>query len=359
VRIVVDVTPLSIQRTGIGNYLVGMLRALAEADGDVTPVAFSVAGPRGRRRIEAALDGFHGERRLVVVPPSSHTWRTAWSRLGRVAVERLAGPLDVFHFSDWMFPPQRAGVRATTIFDLIPLHFPDWVAPLTRRMHGRKYRHAARTCDVVFAISNFSAADISETLAIPAERVRVAYPGVDPGYTPEGDRADLGAPYLLAVSTLEPRKNLTTLLDAVPLVRRSHPELSLAVAGGAGWGGRPDLARDGVRWLGYVPDEELPRLYRGAAAFVYPSMFEGFGMPIVDAMACGAAVVSSAHPSLDEASGDVAVRAEPSSVEGFAAAIEEALSRRERLRTRGLEHARRFTWQACASAVLEGYRTAV
>ena len=358
-RIVVDVTPLSIQRTGIGNYLLGMLGGLAAAGDDVETVAFTVAGPRGKRRIEAALDGFDVERRLVLVPPSSHTWRTAWSRLGRGFVERLAGPLDVFHFSDWMFPPQRAGVRATTIFDLIPVHYPAWVAPLTRRMHGRKYRNAARTCDVIFAISSFSADDIAETLAVARDRVRVAYPGVDARYTPEGEAADLGEPYLLAVSTLEPRKNLPTLIEAFTLVRRQHRELALAVAGAEGWGGRQDLDREGVRWLGYVPDAELPALYRGAEALVYPSLFEGFGMPVVDAMACGAPVVSSAHPSLDEASGTVALRAEPKSAESFAAAIEQALSQRTELRGPGLAHAADFTWRACAEAVLEGYRTAV
>jgi glycosyltransferase involved in cell wall biosynthesis len=358
-RVVVDVTPLSIQRTGIGNYLLGMLGGLAAADRDVEMVAFTVAGPRGKRRIEAALDAFDVERRLVLVPPSSHTWRTAWSRLGRGFVERLAGPLDVFHFSDWMYPPQRSGIRATTIFDLIPVHFPDWVAPLTRRMHGRKYHNAAHTCDVIFAISSFSAEDIAETLAVGRDRLRVAYPGVDDRYTPEGDAADLGGPYVLAVSTLEPRKNLPTLIAAFALVRRHHPELTLAVAGAEGWGERPDLDREGVRWLGYVPDFELPALYRGAEAFVYPSLFEGFGMPIVDALACGTPVVSSAHPSLDEASGEVALRAEPTSAESFAAAIEQALSDRTERGARGLAHAGRFTWRACAEAVLEGYRTAV
>jgi glycosyltransferase involved in cell wall biosynthesis len=359
VRIVVDVTPLSIQRTGIGNYLLGMLGGLAAAGDDVETVAFTVAGPRGRRRIEAALDGFDVERRLVLVPPSSHTWRTAWSRLGRGFVERLAGPLDVFHFSDWMFPPQRSGVRATTIFDLIPVHFPDWVAPLTRRMHDRKYRNAARTCDVIFAISSFSADDIAETLAVDRDRIHVAYPGVDPRYSQDGEAADLGYPYVLAVSTLEPRKNLPTLIEAFALLRQQHPELALAVAGAEGWGERPDLEQEGVRWLGYVPDSELPGLYRSAEAFVYPSLFEGFGMPIVDAMACGTTVVSSAHPSLDEASGEVALRAEPNSAKSFAAAIERALSEGAERRARGLAHAGRFTWQACAEAVLEGYRTAV
>jgi glycosyltransferase involved in cell wall biosynthesis len=360
VRIVVDVSPLGHQRTGIGNYLLGMLGGLVQAIGeDDQLVAFAPAGPRRKRVIERVLDGLPVERRVILVPPSAHTWRTAWSRLGRGPVEWLAGRLDVFHFSDWMYPPQRAGVRTTTVYDLIPLHFPEWVAPLTRRMHGRKYRNAARTCDLIFAISSYTADDAAETLHFPRERIRVAYPGVDERFRPEGERRDLGAPYVLGVSTVEPRKNLDVLLDAFALVRRHHPDLVLAIAGAGGWGAGEGPRGEGVRWLGFVPDGELPALYRGAAVFAYPSRFEGFGIPIVEAMACGTPVVSSAHPSLDEASGDAALRADPSSPEAFANAIEHGLADSGGLVRRELDHARRFTWRGCGEAVFAGYREAL
>jgi glycosyltransferase involved in cell wall biosynthesis len=360
VRIVVDVSPLSLRRTGIGNYLLGMLRGLSETtQRDDELVAFTIAGPRRKRVIERALDDLELEQRLVLVPPSAHTWRTAWSRLGRVPVEWLAGPLDVFHYSDWMYPPQRAGVRATTIYDLIPQHFPDWVAPRTRRMHGRKYRNAADTCDVVFAISRYTADDVAETLGITRDRIRVAYPGVDERFRPEGESRDLGTPYVLGVATVEPRKNLDVLLDAFALVRERRPDLQLAFAGPSGWGAGDGPRGEGVRWLGFVPDDELPALYRGAAASVYPSRFEGFGIPIVESMACGTPVVSSAHPSLDEASGDAALRADPSSPEAFADGIERALAGSDELVPKGVAHASRFTWRGCAETVLDGYRTAV
>jgi glycosyltransferase involved in cell wall biosynthesis len=333
-----------------------MVEAISD---DHEVVAFAPVGPRKKRVVERELDGLPLERRLLLVPPSAHTWRTAWSRIGRLPVEWLAGPLDVFHFSDWMYPPQRAGVRATTIFDLIPLHFPEWVAPLTYRMHSRKYRNAARTCDVVFAISSYTADDAAETLRLPRERVRVAYPGVDGRFRPEGKRRDLGAPYVLGVSTVEPRKNLDVLLEAFALVRERRPELVLAVAGGSGWGAGEGPRGARVRRLGFVPDGLLPALYRGASVCVYPSLFEGFGIPIVEAMACGTPVVSSAHPSLDEAGGDVAVRADPSSPEAFADAIERALDEPGELVAKGVAHASRFTWRACAEAVLAGYQTAL
>jgi glycosyltransferase involved in cell wall biosynthesis len=354
VRIVVDVTPLALPRTGIGNYVLGMLRGLTQAENQHKVVAFSALAPPGKRRVEQALGRLPLEHRLVVVPPKSHYWRTAWSRLGRGPVEWLAGPLDVFHFSDWMYPPQRGGVRATTIHDLVPLRHCEWVHPQTYRMHSRKYEHAARTCDLIVVNSEFTAGEVVELLGFPRERICVAYPGLDPAFGPEGPSHDFGRPYVLTVATLERRKNLETLLDAMLVVQRSHPELRLAVAGAPGWQA-PSLEAEGVLQLGYVGDAELASLYRGAEAFVYPSRFEGFGIPIVEAMACGAPVVASAHPSMDEASGDAAVRADPDSAQAIAAGIEEALGKREALAASGLVHARRFTALAQGGAILRAY----
>jgi glycosyltransferase involved in cell wall biosynthesis len=357
VRVVVDVTPLALPRTGIGNYVLGMLRGLTEAGPEHEIVAFSAIAPPGKRRIEAALDGVPVQQRLVLVPPKSHYWRTAWSRLGRGPVEWLAGPLDVFHFSDWMYPPQRGGVRATTIHDLFPLRHPDWVHPQTYRMHSRKYAHAAETCDLIVVNSEFTAGEVVELLDFPRERICVAYPALGAAFHPDGPKRDLGAPYVLTVATLERRKNLETLLEAMPLVRERHPELRLAVAGAPGWQA-PNLEAEGVLPLGYVDDEELAAFYRGAEVFVYPSRFEGFGIPIVEAMACGTPVVASAHPSMDEASGAAAARADPESAEAIADAIQRALCERAELVARGDMHSRRFTPHACGEAIMRGYKAA-
>jgi glycosyltransferase involved in cell wall biosynthesis len=357
VRVVVDVTPLALPRTGIGNYILGMLRGLTEAGAEHEIVAFSAVAPPGKRRIEQALDGVPVERRLVLVPPKSHYWRTAWSRLGRGPVEWLAGPLDVFHFSDWMYPPQRAGVRATTIHDLVPLRYPDWVHPQTYRMHSRKYAHAAETSDLIVVNSEFTAGDVVELLRFPRERICVAHPGIGSSFQPNGPSRDLGRPYVLTVATLERRKNLETLLAALPLVRERHPELSLAVAGAPGWQA-PNLQAEGVLPLGYVDDDELAALYRGAEVFVYPSRFEGFGIPIVEAMACGTPVIASAHPSMDEASGDAALRADPESAKAIASAMERALTESDSLVARGNEHARGFTARAQGEKVLKAYERA-
>jgi glycosyltransferase involved in cell wall biosynthesis len=351
VRIAFDVSPLSHPRTGIGNYIQGSLRGLAEVAGSEHEiVAFAPTSPQGKRNIPAALEGIPLDLRLRFLP-FAHAWRQGWSRLGRPPVERFLGPIDVLHFSDWMYPPQRGGVRATTVHDLVPLRFPDWVHPRTRRMHGAKYRNAARTCDVIFVNSAFTKREVVELLGFPADRVRVAWPGVDERFRPEGTRADLGGPYLLTVATGEPRKNLATLVEARRLL---DPELRLAVAGEQGHGGPVEAGERVVR-LGYVSDERLAELYRGAAAFVYPSRFEGFGMPIVEAMASGVPVVASSHSSLDEACGEAAVRVDPERPEAMAAGIERALAERDELVRRGLEHARRFRWLETGRVFLQGY----
>ncbi len=352
-RIAFDVSPLSHPRSGIGNYIRGSLAGLAEAArGEHEIVAFAPTSPRGMRAIPQALEGIPVELRLRFLP-FAHFWRQGWSRLGRPGVERFLGPIDVLHFSDWMYPPQRAGVRATTIHDLVPLSHPEWAQVRTRRMHAAKYRNTAASCDLVFTNSEYTKRDVVELLGVPGARVRVAYPGVDERFSPEGERADLGQPYVLAVATLEPRKNLAAALDAFALLGRD--DLLLAVAGAEGWGERPELDRPGVVQLGYVTDEELARLYRGASAFVYPSRFEGFGMPIVEAMASGVPVVASAHASLDEASGDAALRADPEHPAALAEALSRALVERERLVEAGLAHARRFSWAQTGRVFLAAY----
>jgi glycosyltransferase involved in cell wall biosynthesis len=335
VRIAYDVTPLSHPRTGVGNYILGALRGIVEeAHGAHELVAFGPVSIRGRKLLDEALDGLDVERRIVTVP-FAHATRRAWGSFGRPAAERFVGEFDILHFTDWMRPPQRSGARATMIHDLGPLRYPERLHPRTVRMHTTNAREA-RACDVVFANSEFTANDVVGRLEISSERVRVAYPGVGSEFSPGGPRFGAGSPYVFTTASDDWRKNLETL-------RRAELPYPLVALGE----------------LGYVAPEGLPSIYRGAAAFVYPSRFEGFGMPVVEAMASGTPCVVSNHPSLDEASGDAAVRVDPESPEAIAAGIAEALARRDELVERGLQHARHFTWAATGRAHLRGYADAL
>jgi glycosyltransferase involved in cell wall biosynthesis len=355
VRIAFDVSPLSHPRTGIGNYVRGSLAGLAEASaGAHELVAFAPTRLRGRRLIHEALADVPVDVRTLVLP-WSHAFRMGWSRLGRPSVERFLGKLDVLHFSDWLVPPQRGGIRSTMVHDLVPLLHPEWVTSRTRAMHGYKYARTAE-CDLVFVNSAYTGRDVEEHLGVPAERIRVAPPGVSAEYTRTGDPARLGRPYVFSLATLEPRKNLATLVEAWRPLRE---ELALALAGAAGWGDQPLLEDRGILKLGFVAQAEVPKLMRGAAVFVYPSRFEGFGMPIVEAMACGVPVVASAHPSMDEACGDAAVRVDPDDAEAMTAGIREALERRDELVAAGLAHAATFTWRRCGELHLQAFEAAV
>ena len=336
-RIAYDVTPLTHPRTGVGNYILGALNGMLEAEGDHELVAFGPVSIPGRRLLDDALRGLDIERRTFTVP-FAHATRRAWGALGRPSAERFIGNFDVLHFSDWMRPPQRHGARVTMIHDLGPLHFPERLHPRTVRMHTTNAREAKR-CDIVFVNSEFTANDVVERADVARERIRVAYPGVSSAFRPVGPAFD--RPFIFSTATDDWRKNRANLLQAYELVATDLPLITLA------------------DFHFTLSDDQLARFYRGAAVFVYPSFFEGFGMPVIEAMASGTPCVVSAHPSLDEASGDAAVRVDPDSPESIAAGVEEALERGDELVRRGFDHARRFTWLETGRAHLRGYADAL
>jgi glycosyltransferase involved in cell wall biosynthesis len=204
-----------------------------------------------------------------------------------------------------------------------------------------------RAASRVIAVSEFTASELETLLRIPREKIRVVPNAVDEAFVAEGARAD--GDYLLAVGTLEPRKNLGRAVEAAA---RSGRELR--VVGARGWGG-VEATGGHVTWLGEVDDAELARQYRGAACVVYPSLYEGFGIPVLEAMACGAPVVTSAGGATEEVAGGAAVLVDPLDVGAIGAGIDEALRRRDELRALGLERAQAFSWDATAARTREVY----
>lgn len=319
----IDVAPLARTRAGTARYLTGLLGGL-QAVPDVTV------------------------RRLPATWGATAAGDVAWYPL---LLPYRARGVEVLHC-----PTVRAPLRATvpvvvTVHDVAflrhPEAFPRWSRTYSALVVPRVARAAAR----LIAPSEFTRQEIVDVLRIPEDRIRVVPEASHEAFSPDGPAA--GGDYVLAVGTLEPRKNLDRTADAA---RRAGVELR--VVGERGWGD-VDAAVDGVRWLGRVPDAELARLYRGASCVVYASLYEGFGLPVLEAMACGAPVVTSETGSTAEVADGAAVLVDPLDPEAIAAGIADALARREELRDRGLERARAFSWAATAEATAAVYREVV
>ena len=240
-----------------------------------------------------------------------------------------------------------------TFHDLAVLRHPEtfnrWTRTYSRRLLPRVVRAATR----VIAVSEFTKRELQELLDVPDEKLRVIPNAVGRPFSADGEAA--AGDYVLAVSTLEPRKNLPRLVEGYR--RADLNGLPLLVAGAAGWGS-VRFEGDGVRWLGEVQDEALARLYRGARAVAYVSLYEGFGLPVLEAMACGAPVVAGQNGALPEVAGGAAVLVDPLDPDAIAAGLNEAIERRDELRPLGLARARAFDWGKVARKTVAVYREA-
>jgi alpha-1,3-rhamnosyl/mannosyltransferase len=326
-RVGLDVSPLAQTRAGTARYIRGLVAGLSEVDGiAVRPLAFG-----GRARATAGL-------RDVAWYPAALPLLAARERL------------DVLHCPTFRGPLRSRVPLVVTVHDLAVLRRPEafnrWTRSYSRLAVPRVVRAARR----VIAVSEFTRRELVELLGVPEDRVRVIPEAPEPVFRAEGPAAE--GDYVLAVATLEPRKNLERAAEAA---RRAGLELRLA--GEAGWG-RVRVDGSGVLRLGYVSDEDLARLYRGARCLLYPSLYEGFGLPVLEAMACGTPVVTSVGGATEEVAGGAAVLVDPRDPQAIAAGIEEALGRRDELARLGTARVRAFDPRAAAERTAAVYREA-
>ncbi|MFP5503119.1 MAG: glycosyltransferase family 4 protein, partial [Candidatus Sericytochromatia bacterium] len=312
-------------------------------------------------------------------PVPNRVLHAGWELLGLPRAEFYAGASDVFHATNHLAPPARKSAVVATIHDLTAIRFPEWHAPY-QRLVARYLPKSIRRTRLILADSQSTANDLMSYLDVPAEKIRVvplaAAPHFDKPPSAEAllavrARYGLAGPYYLFVGTLEPRKNLGALLLAYQKLPRAMQEAHpLVLVGSRGWEDEKLIsmidALPTVRWLGRVPDADLPALMAEALAFVYPSRFEGFGLPVLEAMAAGAPVVTSTVSSLPEVTGTGAEAAgllvEPEDVEGIAGAMRQLAEDedlRESLIRRGRERAKTFSWDRTAELTLAAYREAL
>jgi glycosyltransferase involved in cell wall biosynthesis len=320
-RVGIDVSPLELTGAGTARYLRNLLAALEREPG-----------------LELRRHRFPGSSR-----PSKIARDTAWY-LGALPVTSRKD--DVLHLPAHRGPLLSFAPLVLTVHDLAVIRHPETFNRWTRRYSRLLLPRLAKAATRVIAVSEFTAAEAVELLGADKRRVRVISHGVEEPFTPYGTAA--GGEYVLAVGSLEPRKNLPRVVVAA-----ERAGIDVRVVGGTGWG---DVD---VESVGFVGDEELARLYRGAAALVYPSLYEGFGLPVLEAMACGTPVVTSVGSAPAAVADGAAVLVDPLDVEAIADGIQEALRRRDELRAAGLERAKTFTWEAAAKATVEVYREAV
>jgi glycosyltransferase involved in cell wall biosynthesis len=345
---------------GTGIAAVELGRALSAR----TDVA--VVGVAGRHR-RPATAGYEPSVAMTHLPWAGALLVESSLRFGFPRVESVTGPIDVLHATTIIpFAVSAEVPLVVTIHDLAFLHHPQFFTARGRHVFVRSLDVLRRRATLVMCSSRATLDDCAANGFSP-ERLRLVPLGVRLRAVTEPQVSDvrrrLGLPndYLLFVGTLEPRKNLARLLEAHTALGNTAP--ALVIAGASGWGTDDQrsllTSTDNVRFIGHVSDDDLPAVYAGASVLCYPSLMEGFGLPVLEAMSHGTPVVTSRGTATEEVAGGAAVLVDPHSVDSIADGIRDALSRRRELSQLGVERAKGASWEATAGLVAQVYRDAV
>ncbi len=370
-KIAIDYTPAALQGAGIGRYTRGLVDALLPLLGardEVTLLYPRGAAPFARRNWP---DGV----RIKHLPLPDRYQTILWHRLRLPApIEWLVGDVDIFHAPNFLLPPVRRAQTLLTIHDLAFLVRPEYAWPDLRRFLEKAAPRSIARADHILADSEASKQDAMRLFHLPPERVTVVGAGVASRFRPMAPEETAGVrvkygldrPFVFSVSTLEPRKNFDGLIRAFARARRkANLPHHLVIAGGKGWmyesifaAVEEENAGEFVHFPGFVPDVDLPALYNLADLFAFPSHYEGFGLPLLEALACGTPALATDVSSLPEIAGDAAMLIPADDHEALVAGLVRLLTdadARAELRARGPARAARFTWDAAARRLLNAY----
>jgi glycosyltransferase involved in cell wall biosynthesis len=374
VRILLDYRPALRERTGVGEFVHELTRALATTGADEISILTASWKDRPAPGLAAELGGVRIVDRRI--PVRGLSW--AWNRLGWPPVEWFGERADVVHSQTPLMIPSRRAARVVTIHDLDFLVNPDRTEAEMRRDFPALVRQHVHRADHIIVSSRYALAEVTSRLALSHDKVSVCSPGT-PAWASAiaRDRSTLGTSgtsgtsgtLILFLGTLEPRKNIGGLLDAYARLRARRPDAPpLVLAGRPRLAAKPELERlkspplaGHVTSLGYVSADDKLRLYRDACMLVLPSFEEGFGLPVLEAMACGVPVVISDRGSLPEVAGDAATAIGPADTDALAEEMARLLAPpvARAAATRGLKRAAQFSWERCAAAAREAYRAAI
>jgi glycosyltransferase involved in cell wall biosynthesis len=362
-RVALDANPLVHQRTGVGQFTAQLLALLATRD-DIEACAYAITR-RGRGTVAGQVPPGV---RAATSPLPARVAHALWGSVSWPQVEHWTGDVDVVHATNFVAPPARAPV-VVTVHDLAFVTSPELCQRETRAYEPRLRRAIARGA-TVHAVSDYVAGAARTHFGLDEKRVVRVYEGAAPmlgaGSAGAGHRLAGGDEYVLALATIEPRKNLPRLVRSFDAIAADHPGLLLVVAGADGWdvdsfdtAVRDARAPDRVRRLGYVSDAQRADLLAGACALAYPSLDEGFGHPPLEAMAARVPVVASRAGALPEILGDAALLVDPLDEDALANALHRILvdtELREQLVERGAVRARAFPWDRAVDEMVELYR---
>ncbi|HMO56610.1 MAG TPA: glycosyltransferase family 1 protein [Roseiflexaceae bacterium] len=380
-HIAIDYTAAVWQGAGIGRYTRELVAAIVAKAPDLRYTLFYASGGLSSNSPFVAelqrLCGSYPTVKAVGIPLPPRRLVQLWHRLRLpLPLELFTGRIDLLHQPDFALPPARAR-SLVTVHDLSYMVHPECAVPGVARYLNSAVPRSIRRAEHILSDSHATRNDMLRLLGVPGEKVSVVYPGVSPRFRPLAPEATadarrrLGLPerFLLFVGTLEPRKNLPRLIEALAMLRdrgRLPEEMPLIIGGKRGWMYQPIFdaisrhrMEPHVRLIDYIDDADLPIVYNLAWAFVYPSIYEGFGLPALEALACGTPVVTADNSSLPEVVGDIALRVPADDVAALAAALEQVIgdeALRARLRAEGPQRAALFTWEQAAEHVLAHYR---
>lgn len=372
-RIGLEITAAVRQSGGIGRYVREMMHALADVDQINQYSLFYASKSKAAPGMLALPDNF----RIRHLPVHDIWLARIWQRIRLpVPVELITGAVDIYHSPDFTLPPTLQGVPTLlTVHDLSFLRDPESASPGLRGYLEIAVKRSVRLATHVLADSQSTKDDLIGLYSTPENKITVLYPGVSSDFRPIMEPAKLRQvrkryklgeePFVLSVGTLQPRKNHLTLIKAFELAL-GDSEYNLVLAGGKGWSYEEvyDLVesrglQNRVLFPGFVAEDDLSALYSSANILAFPSLYEGFGLPVLEAMACGLPVIASSVSSLPEVTGNAALLVDPSNVEDMADAmlkLVENVDLRKSLRNKGFKRVEQFSWYTSAKTLLGVYR---
>ena len=371
-KIGIDISDLNdSQRTGIAVYIYELLNELIRLDQDDEFILFGIATFKTHNYLKNLDFKKYPNVKLKIMRWPARLFRQtfiAWQKFNFPPIEKLIGSIDIFHSFNWYLPPTKSAKSVGTFFDMTAITNPEWHLAKTTQMDKLLFKRMSKLNDVVITISGASKKDFLNYS--PKSRVEVIYPAAAKIFNPAVnknlnkkilDKYNLKSGFILSVSTLEPRKNLEGLIKAYLNLKT---DAKLVLVGKSGWKNQElerliERYKDKIISLGFVPENELPTLYQEAVFLIYPSFYEGFGIPILEAMSCGTPVIISNNSSMPEVGGEAAVYIDPYKTESMTKVMNLFLSDKkllEKHRRLVLVQAKKFSWEVSAKKLIKLYK---